>query len=169
MIPALGTLGVFISPFRIKIKSGSLRAVEDSSERNHIVDVDNTSGEGEIGDVHNLLEPSIYCHYVCGVNPGGEKILLKTNSGTFRNDRQLYFKDLIDKSIGKIFARHIKNLVLGNFVEDNNYSPRVIDNTIMSIVNDHYPTATLERRIVKVENDGQTSSKACCSDKRTCP
>jgi uncharacterized protein (DUF362 family) len=156
-IPSLGPLGVFISPFRINIKSGTLRIVEDSNEKNYFIDTDKTLGEGEIGDIHNLFEPSIYYHYVCGVNPCDNKIVLKINSGTLRNERQLYFKDLIDKAIGKIFSRNIKkNLVLGDSVEDNNYLPQVIDNTILSIVNDHYPTATLERRIVKVENEGQT-------------
>lgn len=110
----------------------------------HIIDPNNTLGEGEISDINNLTEPTMYYNYICGISPLIDKIFLKIDSGVLRNERTLYFKDLFDKALGKIYERNIKkNVILGDSIEDNPSQPQVIKDDIFSLLNDHYPTATL--------------------------
>lgn len=157
LVPFFGPLGVFITPYKIKIRDGKLKISDNGNESNYVIDTDNTLGEGEISDINNLKEPTLDYNYFCGVNPQTDKIFLKINSGTLRDERDLYFKDMFDKALGKVINRNIKkNVVLGDSIEDNDSQPQVIDNNIFSILNDHYPIATFERRIVKMKNQDQT-------------
>ena len=157
LFPFLGPLGVFITPYKIKIRHGRLNIKDNGNESNYVIDRENTLGEGEISDINNLKEPTLDYNYFCGINPQTDKIFLKINSGTLRNERDLYFKDMFDKALGKVVKRNIKkNVVLGDSVEDNDSQPQVVDNNIFSILNDHYPIATFERRVVKMKDRDQT-------------
>ena len=157
LLPLFGPMGVFITPYRIKISEGKFKLIDNGNEVVYDIDPDKTLGEGEISDINNLKEPTLYYNYFCGINPLTDKIFLKVDSGTLRNERDLYFKDLFDKALGKVVSRSIKkNVILGDSIERNDTQPQVIDNNILSILNDHYPTATFERRIVKMKNDDQT-------------
>ncbi len=155
LIPSFGPLGVFITPYKIKIKEGTLKLMDNGKEVNYAIDTANTLGEGEISDINNFKEPTLYYNYICGIQPQTDKIFLKVVSGTLRNERTFYFKDLFDKTLGEYFERNIKkNVILDDSIENNDDQPQVIDN-VFSILNDHYPTATFERRIVKVKNNNQ--------------
>ncbi len=157
LIPFIGPMGVFITPYRIKVNEGTLKLIDNGNEEVYDIDTDNTLGEGEISDINNLKEPTLYYNYICGINPLTDKIFLKIDSGTLRDERDLYFKDMFDKALGKVVERKIKkNVILGDGIECNDSQPQVIDNNIFSILNDHYPTATFERRIVKMENGDET-------------
>lgn len=155
-IPSIGPLGVFISPYKIKVKKGRFKIKDNSKKITYTIDPNNTLGEGEISDINNLTEPTMYYNYICGIAPLRDKIFLKIDSGVLRDERTLYFKDLFDKALGKIYERNInKNVILGDYIEDNPSQLQVSKDYILSLLNDHYPTATLERRIVKLKDKDQ--------------
>ncbi len=157
LLPLFGPMGVFITPYKIKVSKGTLKLIDNDNEVVYDIDSENTLGEGELSDINNLKEPTLYYNYFCGINPLTDKIFLKIDSGTLRNNRDIYFKDLFDKALGKVIESSIKkNVVLGDSIECNDDQLQVIDNNIFSIQNDHYPTATFERRIVKMKSGDQT-------------
>ena len=150
-------LGYFTIPHRVKVKKGSITITTSQGKMTYTIDPEGTHGEGERGYINNLKEPTMSYNYLCGIDPAGESILLKISSGTLRNERECYFKDIIDKTLGKVVKQRIEgeNLLLKDFVEDNPAVPTVEKTDVLTLVNDHYPTAVLLRRIVEVQNNGQ--------------
>ena len=149
-------LGYFTIPHRVKVKKGSITITTSQGKMTYTIDPEGTHGEGERGYINNLKEPTMSYNYLCGIDPAGESILLKISSGTLRNERECYFKDIIDKTLGKALKGKLeKNLLLKDSVAKNPAVPTVEKTDVLTLVNDHYPTAVLLRRIVEVQNDGQ--------------
>lgn len=149
-------LGYFTIPHRVKVKKGIIRITDSSGDTIYSIDPKSTFGEGELGEINNLREPTMYYNYLCGIDPVGQALFLKMVSGTLRNEREWYLKDLVDKALGKVFERNIKkNLLLKETVKENPSVPAVVRDDLLTLVNDHYSTAVLLRRVVRIENDGQ--------------
>ncbi|HHT9118224.1 MAG TPA: DUF362 domain-containing protein [Candidatus Hypogeohydataceae bacterium YC38] len=148
-------LGYFTTPYRAKVKKGTIKITDSSGESVYSIEPKSTFGEAEHGEINNLREPTMHYNYLCGIDPTGQTLYLKIGSGTLRNEREWYFKDLVDKTLGKVFQRNIKkNLLLKETIRENPSEPTVVRDDVLTLVNDHYPTAVLLRRIVKVENNG---------------
>ncbi|MDR4497140.1 MAG: DUF362 domain-containing protein [Candidatus Scalindua sp.] len=150
-------LGYFTIPFRVKVKSGTISITDTRRTTTYSIDTKSTFGEGELGEINNLREPTLFYNYLCGIDPSGQTLFLKMSSGTLRNEREWYFKDLIDKALGKVIRRNVKkNLVLKDAIAENPAVPTVVNDTMLTLVNDHYPSGVLLRRIVLIENNGET-------------
>lgn len=149
-------LGYFTVPYRVRVTKGTIKITDTTGETTYSIDPKDTFGEGELGEINNLREPTLYYNYLCGIDPSVQTLFLKITSGTLRNEREQYFKDLIDKALGRAIQRDIKkNLVLKESVEENQVEPHIVRKDLLTLVNDHYPTGVLLRRIVQVENNGQ--------------
>ncbi len=149
-------LGYFTIPHRVKVKKGSITITTSQGKTTYTIDPEGTHGEGELGCINNLKEPTMSYNYLCGIDPARESILLKITSGTLRNERECYFKDIINKTLGKALKGKLeKNLLLKDSVAKNLAVPTVEKADVLTLVNDHYPTAVLLRRIVEVQNNGQ--------------
>jgi uncharacterized protein (DUF362 family) len=150
-------MGYFTTPHRVRVKKGSIKLTDSSGETIYLIDPKGTIGEGELGELNNLKEPTMYYNYLCGIDPAGQNLFLKINTSTLRNEREWYLKDFIDKALGKVFQRNIKkNLLLKDVIRENPTEPAVVKTDLLTLVNDHYPTAVLLRRIVKAQGNGQT-------------
>ncbi len=150
-------LGYFTIPHKVQVKSGTIGITDAQGTTTYSLDPKSTFGEGELGEINNLREPTLYYNYLCGIDPAGQTLFLKMKSGTLRNERGWYFKDLIDKALGKIIQRNIKkNLVLKDSIAENPAEPKVVNDKVLTLVNDHYPSGVLLRRIVQIENNGKT-------------
>lgn len=150
-------LGYFVTPHRVKVKKGTIKLTDSSGETTYFIDAKSTFGEGELGEINNLREPTMYYNYLCGIDPTGQTLFLKISSGTLRNEREWYLKDFIDKALGKVIQRNIKkNLLLKDSISENPMEPAVVSDDLLTLVNDHYPTAVLLRRIVRVQNNGHS-------------
>lgn len=151
-------LGYFTIPHRVKVKSGTIRITDTNGKTTtYTIDPKSSFGEGELGEINNLKEPTMHYNYLCGIDPVGQTLFLKISSGTLRNEREWYFKDIIDKALGKVFQRNIKkNLLLKETIEENPSDPTVVRDDLLTLVNDHYTTTVLLRRVVKVQNNSQT-------------
>ncbi|MHC4277716.1 MAG: DUF362 domain-containing protein [Planctomycetota bacterium] len=155
-LTTLPFLGYFTTPHKVKVTEGAITITTPQGDTTYTIDPEGTHGEGELGYINNLKDPSMYYNYLCGIDPAGESILLKITSGTLRNERECYFKDIIDKTLGKVIERNIKkNLLLKDSVVENPAVPTVEKTDVLTLVNDHYPTGVLLRRIVEVQNNGK--------------
>ncbi len=150
-------LGYFTTPHKVKVKKGTIKITDATGDTVYSVDAASTLGEGELGEINNLREPTLWYNYLCGVNPAEQTLYLKIGSGTLRDEREWYLKDLIDKALGKVFQRKLKkNLLLKDTAEENPSVPTVVKEDVLTLVNDHYPTAVLLRRIVRIQSNGQS-------------
>jgi uncharacterized protein (DUF362 family) len=150
-------LGYFTVPHRVKVKRGTIRITDTNATTTYTIDPKNAFGEGELGEINNLREPSLYYNYLCGIDPAEQTLFLKISSGTLRNERECYFKDFVDKALGKAIQRDIKkNLMLKESIEENPSELAVVKDDILTLVNDHYPTGVFLRRVVSVKNNGRT-------------
>lgn len=157
LIPGIGLLGLFISPHKIKVKEGTIKFIDGTDESVFQIIPDKTLGEVETGELKNLREPTINFNYFCGINTDEEEIYLNVNTGVLRNEREKYGKDIIDKTLGKIYESKIKkNVILRDSIEENDEEFESFEDELV-LINNHFPTATLERRIVKVKDvDGKS-------------
>ncbi|NUO08937.1 MAG: DUF362 domain-containing protein [Candidatus Brocadia sp.] len=150
-------LGYFTTPHKVEVKKGIMSITDAGGTTLYTIDSKSTFGEGELGEINNLKEPTLYYNYLCGIDPAGQTLFLKMSTGTLRNERELYLKDLVDKALGKAIYRHIKkNLILKDAIRENPAEPAVVKDDILTLVNDHYTTGVLLRRIIQIQNNGQT-------------
>ncbi|HHT9151962.1 MAG TPA: DUF362 domain-containing protein [Candidatus Hypogeohydataceae bacterium YC40] len=150
-------LGHFITPYRVKVLGGTIRITNSLGETTYSIAPKNTFGEGELSEINALRKPAIFYNYLCGIDPAGQTLFLKISTDVLRNEREFYLKDLVDKALGKTYQMDLKkNLLLKEAVEENPSVPAVVSNDLLTLVNDHYPTAVLLRKIVRMENAGKT-------------
>ena len=150
-------LGYFAEPYKVKVTKGSIKITSSTGETVYSTDQKGTFGEGELGKINNLKEPTMWYNYLCGIDPKAQTLYLKMDYGTLRDEREWYIKDLFDKKLGEIFKRDIKkNLILKKTFEKNPSVPAVVKDNLLTLVNDHYPTAVFLRRIVEIKNNGKT-------------
>jgi uncharacterized protein (DUF362 family) len=157
LIPNIGLLGLFISPHKVKIKEGSIKFIDGTDETAFRIIPDKTLGEAEIGELLNLREPTINFNYLCGINTDEEEIYLNVNTGVLRNEREKYGKDITDKTLGKIYESKIrKNVIMRDSIEEYDEEFESFEDEL-TLINNHFPTATLVRKIVKVKDvDGKS-------------
>ena len=154
LLPNIGMLGLFINPYKINITEGSIKISTNNEDKVFEINLDNTIGEAETAELEALREPTINFNYLCGINNSDNEIYLDINTGVLRNEREKYGKDLIDNTLGKIIKPKIhKNVVLKDTVEDNDTNFDYLED-VLTLINNQYPTALLERKIVKVSRDG---------------
>ncbi|MEK7291587.1 MAG: hypothetical protein AAB013_06695, partial [Planctomycetota bacterium] len=120
-------LGYFAEPYKVKVKKGSIKITSSTGETVYSIDQKDTFGEGELGKINNLKEPTMWYNYLCGIDPKAQTLYLKMDYGTLRDEREWYIKDLFDKKLGEIFKRDIKkNLILKKKIEKNPSVPAVV-------------------------------------------
>jgi len=157
LIPNIGLLGLFISPHKIKVKEGTIKFIDSADDSVFQIIPDKTLGEAEIGELQNLREPTINYNYFCGINTDEDEIYLNVNTGVLRNEREKYGKDIIDKALGKIYESKLKkNVILRDSIEENDEEFESFEDELV-LINNHFPTAILERKIVKdTDADGKS-------------
>ena len=148
-------LGYFTSPHKVTMKSGSISIADDNSTDKYTIVRDKCHGEGEIGEINNVREPTLYYNYLCGIDPDKGAIHMNISSGTLRNEREDYFKDAVDKMAGKLIEKDgYKNVVLKDTMKDSIAIPEITDKHLLTLVNDQYSTGIFLRRIVRMESGG---------------
>jgi uncharacterized protein (DUF362 family) len=163
--------GVYIEPHTITVKSGSLSieapAGSGTEERIRIdfsIDPDKTFGEAERSFMRNVREPTMLYGYVCAIRPELKGARIQIHSSAFRNERQNWVNDRLDKLAGSMLSRWASAEIL--LTDDDsqvitfarekeplrNKLFRKLGDPVMEVNNDHYPTALFKRRIIKVRD-----------------
>jgi uncharacterized protein (DUF362 family) len=164
LIPNIGILGLFISPYKVTVTEGTITILDGSDENAFRIIPEKTLGEAETGELRNLREPTINFHYLCGINTDSKETYLDIRTGVLRNEREKYGKDLIDKMLGRVYETKIrKNVILKESVEESTKELTPLED-MFTLIGDHFPTALLERKMVRVKNGkGETFyALACC-------
>jgi uncharacterized protein (DUF362 family) len=156
----LGSLGLHLTPHKVAVSEGKVTIQEGATEETYTLKAEEAFGEAEVSTFKNFRWPTLYYNYFCALDPGSDHIYVKVRSDVFRKNRTDYLKDATEQLFGKMVSR-IASMDLdiqGNqskiLSEDQAISFRMVDENLLEINNDHFPTATFQRRIVAM-TDGQ--------------
>jgi uncharacterized protein (DUF362 family) len=149
----LGAPGLHLTPNRVHVSRGQITLEDDSKTETFTLETNQTMGEAEISTLKNIRWPTLYYHYFCALDPELEHIYVKIRSDAFRKSRTEYLKDKAEQLLGKIIS-HMATLDLDIRGDESKIlsgdeliSFKIVDKNLLEINNDHFPTATFQRRI----------------------
>jgi len=158
-LPHLNTLGLHLTPHKVRVREGKITLYDDSLPKEYSVVTDQTLGEAEKSTFQNIRWPKLYYNYFCALNPASGDIFVKIRSDVLRERRQGYGLDKIQQELGKIIS-HLAYLDLKMNGKGCEILPpekaktfQTIDDNLLEINNDHFPTAVLQRRIVALRDE----------------
>jgi uncharacterized protein (DUF362 family) len=159
LLRRIGALGLHLTPNRVHVSEGQITLKDESKKEAFTLEVNQTMGEAEISTLKNIRWPTLYYNYFCALDPESEHIYVKIRSDVFRKNRTDYLKDKVEQLLGKIID-HIASMDLdiqGDqskvLSEDEAISFKMKDENLLEINNDHFPTATFQRRVVAMTDD----------------
>ncbi len=153
-LPQLETLGWHMIPHRLRFKDGKLFLKDDTLSQEYFLIANQTLGEAEKSTFVNIRWPKLYYNYFCALNPEADNIYVQVRSDVLRGNRKDIVLDKIQQELGKIIS-HLITLDLNIdgqgskiLTPDEGKSFQTIDDHLLEINNDHFPTAVFQRRIV---------------------
>jgi uncharacterized protein (DUF362 family) len=159
LLRRIGVLGLHLTPNKVRISEGQITLKDDSKKETFILETTQTTGEAEISTLNNIRWPTLYYNYFCALNPESDQIYVKVRSDVFRKNRTDYLKDKLEQLLGKIIS-HLASVDLdiqGDqsrvLSKDEAISFKMVDENLLEINNDHFPTATFQRRVVAMTDD----------------
>jgi uncharacterized protein (DUF362 family) len=155
----MGALGFHLTPHQIHVSEGQIVLRDESIKKTYPFLPDQTMGEAEISTFKNVRWPILYYNYFCALDAASNHIYLKVRSDVFRKNRTEYVKDYVGQLLGKAIS-HVASLDLdiqkGHskiLSGEETLSFNMKDENLLEINNDHFPTATFQRRIVAMADD----------------
>jgi uncharacterized protein (DUF362 family) len=154
ILRGLGALGLHLTPHRVRPSEGQISLQDESKNEIYTIKTDQTMGEAEISTFKNFQWPTLYYNYFCALDPKSEHIYVKVRSDVFRKNRTEILKDKMEQLLGKIISRTVSmdldiqgdqwRILSG----DEAISFKMLDENLLEINNDHFPTGTFQRRVV---------------------
>jgi uncharacterized protein (DUF362 family) len=162
LLRRIGALGLHLTPNRVRVSEGQIILQDESKIGTYAIKTDQTMGEAEISTFKNIQWPTLYYNYFCALDPESERIYVKIRSDVFRKNRTEYLKDKMEQLFGKIINQiasmdlDIEGDQWKILSGDEATSFKMVDENLLEINNDHFPTATFQRRIVVMtDNQGR--------------
>ncbi len=158
-LPHLHTLGLHLTPHTVRVREGKIILHDDSFREEYSLVPGQTLGEAEKSTFQNIRWPKLYYNYFCAVNPSPADIYVKIRSSVLRGNRKNAALDKVQQELGKIIS-HLASLDLdisgGRCTilrEEEAHSLPIVDDPLLEINNDHFPTAVFQRRIVALRDE----------------
>ncbi len=159
LLRRMSGLGLHLTPNRVLVSEGQITLKDESTTETLTFEANQTIGEAEISTLKNIRWPTLYYNYFCALNSESDQIYVKIRSDVLRKDRTDYLKDRVEQWLGKII-NHMVSLDLdiqGDqwkiLSENEAISFKMKDENLLEINNDHFPTATFQRRVVAMTDD----------------
>lgn len=170
-LPSEHPLGMQIMPHTVTVRSGKLTITQMEGDnvatealKEFQIDVDKTFGEAERSTFKGVKEPTLLYGYICALRPGNRAARIQIHTRTLRDERELWAKDQLDRSMGKILSRiasaemlmEAEDLKVQSLAprtkEDNNRLFVKLGDPIIELNNNHFQSAVFQRRIIKVRD-----------------
>ncbi len=159
LLRRLCALGLHLTPNKVLVSEGKITLKDESKAEIFALEASQTMGEAEVSTLKNTRWPTLYYNYFCALNSESDRIYVKIRSDVFRKNRTDYLKDEAEQLFGKIISR-IASMDLdiqGNQCKllsgEEAISFEMKDENLLEISNDHFPTATFQRRVVAMTDD----------------
>jgi uncharacterized protein (DUF362 family) len=159
LLRRIGALGLHLTPNRVQVSEGQITLKDRSKTETFTLETSQTMGEAEISTLKNIRWPTLYYNYFCALDSESDEIYVKVRSDVFRKNRTDYLKDRIEQLLGKIISQmasmdlDIQGDQSRILSEDDAMSFNMVDENLLEINNDHFPTATFQRRVVTMTDD----------------
>jgi uncharacterized protein (DUF362 family) len=159
LLRRIGALGLHLTPNRVRVSEGQITLKDESKTETFTLEADQAMGEAEISTFKNIRWPTLYYNYFCALDPESEHIYVKIRSDVFRKNRTEYLKDKMEQLLGKIINQiasmdlDIQGDQSKILSGDEAILFKMKDENLLEINNDHFPTATFQRRIVAMTDD----------------
>ena len=156
-VPQLESLGWHTIPHKVLLKESRIFLQEGSSSEEYFPCSGRTLGEAERSTLMNLRWPRLYYNYFCALNPERDEISVKVRSDALRANRKDAVLDKIEETLGKVVSRLVRlDLNIGPhgpeiLTEERPF--RTVDDNLLEINNDHFPTAVFQRRVVSLQDE----------------
>jgi uncharacterized protein (DUF362 family) len=157
--PELGTLGWHMIPHRVKVKEGKILIREGAGGEEYSLVNEKTMGEAEEALFSNLRWPKLYYNYFCALSPETRTFYVKVRSDILRGNRKDVVIDRIEQELGKMIGRVVTlDLQIDDGGEkiwksSEGKSFQMVDENLLELNNDHFPTGVFQRRVVS-QRDG---------------
>ena len=162
ILRGLGALGLHLTPHRVRPSEGQITLQDESKNEIYTIKTDQTMGEAEISTFKNFQWPTLYYNYFCALDPKSQHIYVKVRSDVFRKNRTDILKDKMEQLLGKIISRtvsmdlDIRGDQWKRLSGNEAVSFKMLDENLLEINNDHFPTGTFQRRVVAMADaEGQ--------------
>jgi uncharacterized protein (DUF362 family) len=159
LLRQIGSLGLHLIPNRVLVSGGQITLKDESKVEILTFEANQTMGEAEVSTLNNIRWPTLYYNYFCALHSESDRIYVKVRSDVLRKNRTDYLKDAAEQLLGKII-NHMGSLDLdiqGDqskiLSEDEAISFKMKDENLLEINNDHFPTATFQRRVVSMTDE----------------
>jgi uncharacterized protein (DUF362 family) len=153
-LPHLNTLGWHLTPSRARFTRGKIVLRNGSTCAEYNLLPEQTLGEAEKATFQNIRWPKLYYNYCCALSSATGEIAIKVRSDALRGNRRDAFIDKVEEQLGKII-RHVVRLDLKmtkyglRILPEKEVKPlEIVDDNLLEINNDHFPTAVFQRRVV---------------------
>jgi uncharacterized protein (DUF362 family) len=155
----LQILGLNLGPRKVRVREGKIVLHDDSFREEYSVVTAQTLGEAEKSTFQNVRWPKLYYNYFCALNPASENIYVKIRANVLRGNRKDCVMDKVQQELGKIIS-HKVSLDLNMDEHGCKILPpqeaktlQNVDDNLLEINNDHFPTAVFQRRIVALRDE----------------
>ena len=168
ILPIDRPLGIHIVPYTVTVNQGRLSVNKGGSVTGYDIQPDKTFGEAENSTFRNTKEPTLLYSYICGLRPEERVARVQIHSNALRGQRQRWIKDHLEAYIGAMVSHiaskeillkdgtlKISKLAMGQ--EDGGAGVPCfvkLGEPLIEVNNDHFPTATFQRRIIEVLDPG---------------
>jgi uncharacterized protein (DUF362 family) len=157
--PQLENLGWHMIPHRVKVKEGKILLQGADGSRDYSLVSEKTVGEAEEALFSNLRWPKLYYNYFCALSPEARTLYVKVRSDVLRGNRKDVVIDRIEQELGKEVARVVTlDLQIDDRGEkvwkpSEGKSFQMVDENLLELNNDHFPTAVFQRRVVSLRDE----------------
>jgi len=160
--PELGILGWHMIPHRVKVKEGKIALQEGAGAEEYSLVNERTIGEAEEALFSNFRWPKLYYNYFCALSPESRTLYVKVRSDVLRGNRKDVVIDRIEQELGKVIGRVVTlDLQIDDRGEkiwkpSEGKSFQMVDENILELNNDHFPTGVFQRRVVSLRDEKGT-------------
>ena len=157
-LPHLQTLGLHLTPHKVKVRAGKIMLEDGPIREEHEILVDQTIGEAEKSTFTNIRWPKLYYNYFCALNPSLDEVHVKIRTDVLRGNRKDIVLDKVQEGLGKLIHRAVSlDLVMTAGTcrmvpAEQSDSWSLIQDDLLEINNDHFPTAVFQRRVVALKD-----------------
>jgi uncharacterized protein (DUF362 family) len=165
ILPSEKLLGMHITPHTVTVTTGQLSISQGATTTDMEIDRAKTFGEAESSTLRSIKEPTLLYGYICALCPEGRTARVQIHTNTMRNDRPYWGKDRIDAFIGAVvsYFGSVEMLMEGGELDVKNIAADTaqgnhptlfvkLGEPLLEVNNDHFPTAVMQRRIIKVRD-----------------
>jgi uncharacterized protein (DUF362 family) len=154
-LPHLSNLGWTVTPRHVRIRKGTIRL----GDREFSVLPETAFGEAEKATLQNIRWPRLYYNYFCALSASSKSAYVRVRSDLLRENRKDEVLDRIQQEIGKLVSHIVRlDLTLGPgeckvLPPEKARTLHTLDDSILELNNDHFPTAVFQRRVVALRDE----------------